>query len=597
MKQILSGTDGKHAPRLGKPPTIAVLVDGIIISYQRAIVSGIVDTARSAGANLLCLVGGMLRADRPDAEPHNRVFELVRAAQIDGVIVIAPIVICQVGRSSAESYLKKHFGNLPLVSIGVALEGFPSVVTSNQSGIRDMAIHLAKVHNFRKIAFVRGPINNDEAEERYRSYVDTLQSLDIPVDARLVTVGDFGHESGMQAVRSFAKQPGLQLAEIDAIMAANDAMAIGVMTELAERGIAIPRTVAVAGFDDMEEGPFTDPPLTTVRQSVEKLGKQATNDLLKWIQVGTVPTTTQIDTEIVIRSSCGCSTRAAGPRPAIAARLGSNFESAVLLQRQHILDALTLAARARLGFVGSNWEGRLLMAFVSDSREESVGAFRRVAEDLGTKVLKHNGDIQVCHDLVQTLRAQLWDALKSDIARLERAETEFYETHLALSALARIGVERDRIKLERWVRDVSHICNELAGARDLCVMKAEIYRELHNLGLRNYYVVLESSVGHGDTAELFAGCTDGREVVNQNEQAPFSESILPKGLMPVLGNGRPFAAFPLLWQDHYFGYLLLELELEHAFSYASIAEAMAIGFCGSRFGTAHSADTLHPQIG
>src|SRR6185437_231502 len=93
----------------------------------------------------------------------------------------------------------------------------------------------------------------------------------------------------------------------DAIVCANDQMAIGVVRTLAARGIRIPEEVAVVGFDDIFPASLIDPPLTTVHQPMRKIGERGCDRLLERIMDPTLrPKVELLPAELVLRESCGC---------------------------------------------------------------------------------------------------------------------------------------------------------------------------------------------------------------------------------------------------------------------------------------------------
>src|SRR5262249_39045631 len=143
-----------------------------------------------------------------------------------------------------------RFRPMPMCSIAVELDGMSSVCVDNEVGVALGVRHLARLHGMQRIAFVRGPAANAEAEQRFRAYRDALAECGIPFDPALVADGDFQPESGKEAVRLFVTERKLAL---DAIVAANDAMALGALDELDRLGIRVPEQVALVGFDDIDE--------------------------------------------------------------------------------------------------------------------------------------------------------------------------------------------------------------------------------------------------------------------------------------------------------------------------------------------------------
>src|SRR5678816_1151509 len=137
--------------------------------------------------------------------------------------------------------------------------------------IRDRLLrHLIEHHGYRRIAFIRGTESNQEAEERHSAYVAALEEHEIPYDPELVLSGEFTRESGTSAMIELFDTRQVPVGELDAVVAANDYTAFGVIDELSRRRIAVPDQVAVVGFDDMALSRIHSPSLTTVRQPLER---------------------------------------------------------------------------------------------------------------------------------------------------------------------------------------------------------------------------------------------------------------------------------------------------------------------------------------
>ncbi len=112
-------------------------------------------------------------------------------------------------------------------------------------------------------------------------------------------------QSGEEAGEALLALPRQDLP--DAVVSANDQMAIGVVKALAREGIRVPEDIAVVGFDDIFPGSLCDPPLTTIHQPMRLLGERACARLLDRIADPSLrPATELLPTELVLRSSCGC---------------------------------------------------------------------------------------------------------------------------------------------------------------------------------------------------------------------------------------------------------------------------------------------------
>ncbi|MFE6666283.1 LacI family DNA-binding transcriptional regulator [Streptomyces sp. NPDC057697] len=141
----------------------------------------------------------------------------------------------------------------------------PYVDCDNRGGAAEAVRHLVALGR-RRIAHIAGPRDQTSALDRVDGYFDVLPDG----DPTLVADGDFTVEGGARAMAELlGRHPGL-----DAVFAANDLMASGALRVLRERGRSVPDEVALVGFDDMVSiAESTDPPLTTVRQDVEGMGR------------------------------------------------------------------------------------------------------------------------------------------------------------------------------------------------------------------------------------------------------------------------------------------------------------------------------------
>jgi LacI family transcriptional regulator len=178
------------------------------------------------------------------------------------------------------------------------------VTADNRSGSAAIVTHLLETHGKRRIYHVDGPPGMPDTAQRRSGLLQVLR--DYPA-ARLVgtTHGSNYAESGLVAGQQILAECRGELP--DAVVAANDQMAIGVLRSLTAAGIRIPEQVAVVGFDDISPGSLSEPPLTTVHQPMRMLGERACDRLLERIAApGLPPQVELLPTELVLRESCGC---------------------------------------------------------------------------------------------------------------------------------------------------------------------------------------------------------------------------------------------------------------------------------------------------
>jgi LacI family transcriptional regulator len=173
------------------------------------------------------------------------------------------------------------------------------VEVDNVAGAHTAVTHLVRLGR-RRIALITGPSGSLAAEDRKRGYLQALLERRLPVDENLIVHGDFTESSSHEAMQR------LLLHEPDAVFVASDTMALGALRALREAGKRVPEEVAMVGFDDMPQAATADPPLTTIRQPIQRAGVLAVDMLIDILGNGAVPARRIIlPTELVIRASCG----------------------------------------------------------------------------------------------------------------------------------------------------------------------------------------------------------------------------------------------------------------------------------------------------
>jgi DNA-binding LacI/PurR family transcriptional regulator len=171
----------------------------------------------------------------------------------------------------------------------------------NRGGARDAVRHLLALGR-RRIAHISGPLDQPASVDRLGGFRDVLPDA----DPLLIAEGDFTPDGGARAMgRLLERSP-----DLDGVFAASDVMASGALRELRARGRRVPQDVAVVGFDDMVSvAEWTDPPLTTVRQDIEEMGRLMACLLLRTLDPAAdghaVPALSSIvtPTRLVVRAS------------------------------------------------------------------------------------------------------------------------------------------------------------------------------------------------------------------------------------------------------------------------------------------------------
>jgi LacI family transcriptional regulator len=255
----------------GRSMTIGIVVQDIASPFFDETLRGVDDGLKGTGYASVIVSGHWNAAEESDR------IRLLLARKVDGIILLS-------GRLDDEAILQ-FAGHRPIVSTGRALNtrsalGFK---LDNEQGAFAAVHHLLELGH-RRIAFVTGPANNNDASERLQGYTRALQEAGIGYDAGLVVEGDFHEAGGLLAMNQLfdAKQ------QFTAVFAANDLSAYGVRLCLYRKGIRVPDDISLVGFDDLPGSSYTTPPLTTIRQPLYDMGRIATTSLLGLINGDTV---------------------------------------------------------------------------------------------------------------------------------------------------------------------------------------------------------------------------------------------------------------------------------------------------------------------
>jgi LacI family transcriptional regulator len=232
---------------------------------------------------LLKAAGYRLLIHSTDGETDDELDVLrgLRERYVDGLI-ISPL------RGVTQEHVEAIVAaRAPVVVIGALPDDMPegalvdNVRTDSRTGVRLALDHLHTIGR-RRIGFLNGPLDTVPGAARAAAYREALEALGLPYDEDLVEVGDFYRDSGARAARALlSRVPG-----VDALMCANDLIALGALDVLREQGRDVPGDVAVVGMDDTDLASVTWPTLTSVSLGSAERGRAAAGLLLDRLQNG-----------------------------------------------------------------------------------------------------------------------------------------------------------------------------------------------------------------------------------------------------------------------------------------------------------------------
>ena len=212
----------------------------------------------------------------------------------DGIILVTPTVV-DVDDGTPVVAVDPHTGPSTL----------PSVHSDNLAGAITATRHLLQLGH-RRIGLLAGRPDLESARQREQGYRQALADAGIAVDPNLIRVGDYELE--------MSQEPARQLLTLDdrptAIFAANDLSAMQTMHVARTLGLDVPGDVSVVGFDNIPESALIEPPLTTIDQSIQEMGRRAVELLIDVIEGVTGPALqVTLPTRLVVRQSSGVAPR------------------------------------------------------------------------------------------------------------------------------------------------------------------------------------------------------------------------------------------------------------------------------------------------
>ena len=231
---------------------------------------------------------------------EDNIFTLPEFSDYDGIVVD----LVNMETSAREVVLKQiRESGVPAVALCQDVEGMYYISVKGFGAIRRFVLHLYEEHGCRSFHFAGGPKGNYENEQRVFAFLDTLRSLGVPEEAATVSYGDFGKNTGTEAVRLLTEDGGKLP---DAIICANDNIAVAAVIEAERLGYRVPEDVKVTGFDNFDKAQLFQPQITTAEVCREDIGYQCA-DILSRIWNGEKPErVSYIDPKVILGESCGC---------------------------------------------------------------------------------------------------------------------------------------------------------------------------------------------------------------------------------------------------------------------------------------------------
>ncbi len=271
----------------GKTSAVAVVVPDNWQSqpYYIKLIDAIEDVADSKGYHII-----LKRRKYIDS-----VIELVNQKRVDGMIIRN----MEASDKEKNLFSKMERIGMPFILTGQPVQDYPFVKVDNIGGAREVASLFVEL-GYKKILFISGPEDHIDSMDRLAGFRVGLAENGFDLKNLFIERGDYTKESGFRVSKKFFENK-----SVDAVFAANDRMALGVLLFCRERGMTIPDELGLAGCDDNFFAEFLTPSLTTVKPPMYEIGTIAMESLIRMIENRDRPNIKIIlPTKLMLRDSC-----------------------------------------------------------------------------------------------------------------------------------------------------------------------------------------------------------------------------------------------------------------------------------------------------
>ncbi len=286
----LGYTANEHARSLrgGRSHTVGLVLRDIGTGYAGEIVRGIDLELADHQYDLI-----LYTTHRRKTKESVYVASIARGLA-DGLLLLLP----QNPDAYSESLRERSFPFVVIDHQGADNAG-PLVLSTNRLGAYEATRYLLSLGH-RRVGFITGTMSMISARERLAGYREALREFKVAEDGDLVRTGDFMQPRGFAAANELLDLPDRPTA----IFASNDVSAFGVLDAVRAHGLRVPEDISVVGFDDVPQAAHVNPPLTTVRQPLEQMGRAAAHMLLEIIRDPEYqPQRIELATELIVRGT------------------------------------------------------------------------------------------------------------------------------------------------------------------------------------------------------------------------------------------------------------------------------------------------------
>jgi DNA-binding LacI/PurR family transcriptional regulator/signal transduction histidine kinase len=534
--------------------TIGLLINELDIRddlefYQTIFWKGVDAEARNRDINLISYLGGEIKSHFEYQRKRNVIYEHINTSKLDGLIAVTTILGNFIPRDELRSFLMKY-SPLPIVSVGMELDNFPSVIIDNYSGMFQLVKHLIEFHNCRHLAFIGGTAQNPESQERLKAFLDAHAETDVAVEPDLIRYADFVDEAAGTVVEQWLSEN----RKIDAIVAANDLMALGAIRTLELHGIKIPEQVKVTGFDNIELSRFLNVPLTTIMQPFYKQGIESLRLIERVIRGEQTEHIIRLPTFPIYRVSCGCKDDQLGVKvsaPDLMVKQTINSR-AILNSFQDIVHKWGLN-------IDLNDFQTIINCFEIDLLDDTSNSFERSF----TAYLKNRpyDIISICLEFVKLVRIECRGL---ENAKRDRAVSICFNAMNAIKNAEIQDISKRILKISGRSQSLQLLMNYLQSSLGIEQFLDDLEENLQRIGINSVFVVLYENMDHNNGLFILGKDRENRFYKNRNGYRFDSSELIPESLYTIQHH-YSLILQSLFYKHESVGYILVELDNKNGF--------------------------------
>jgi len=281
---------------------IGLLLNILNEEYQISVFKGIKRKAAELGVQIVCF-----QQENTTFAPDSFAGKISsdNYFDLDGLILLSSVMIDGYELKTVND-VKALWGDIPVVSVGQKIEGVPSLLIQTDESMKQLVEHLILAHKYRKLLFISGSEHHYDAIMREKIMMQTLEAYKpwFPELECTLKRGWFIEGDAIKIMTEYYEENN---ESPDVVVCANDNMAIGVYKFFSmHRNDPRIKECAVTGFDDIPQGRFVIPALTTIRQPLLEIGQKALETMVDLIKTKKTQELYYIESEMVVRQSCGC---------------------------------------------------------------------------------------------------------------------------------------------------------------------------------------------------------------------------------------------------------------------------------------------------